>query len=126
MKRIILLLTIVLLPACSNIDGEVLTFNGVGESWKVNYVSTDTGSTSQQITYTIVYTGEGEAPEVFNYTLSNMISQKDTSHTGAELNKDGYLESTKQNIGARVPKDDIIIVELAWNGKSEKLNLELQ
>lgn len=126
MKKTILLFIVVLLAACSYQEGEVLDFNGTGENWKVNYVSIDTDSNSQQLTYTIVYTGKGEAPDVFNYTLSNMISRKETSRTGAELNKEGFLESTKQNTGSRVTKDEIIVLEIAWDGKNEKLNLELQ
>ncbi|MBK3493609.1 hypothetical protein JFL43_01730 [Viridibacillus sp. YIM B01967] len=123
MKKIIMMLTLLFLVACSNNEGETLNFQGESENWKVNFTSVDTGSSSQNTSYTIVYIGSDTAPETFDYNLSATPSQKDFGETNAKLNKDGLKEGKEINKGSKVQKDEIIVVELNWDGKTEKVEL---
>lgn len=123
MKKIIIILTLLFLVACSNNKGDTLHFQGDGENWKIKYV-TVTSDNVQNTTFTIVYIGE-EAPESFDYTLSAMLSQREDSMVGAKLNKEGFIEKSILNTGSTVQRDEIIIAELSWDGKTEKVELLL-
>lgn len=123
MKKIIIIFTLIFLVACSNNEGETLNFQGKSENWKVNFVSVATGPSSQNTTNTIVYIGNDKAPETFDYNLSATPSQSETGQQNAKLNKEGFKESTDINNGSIVRKDEIIVVEINWNGKTEKVEL---
>ena len=112
------------LAACSNNEGEILHFQGEGDNWKIKY-DTVTSDNIQNTTFTIVYIGE-KAPESFDYTLSAMISKRENSMVGARLNKEGFIEQSQINTGSNVQKDEIIIVEINWDGKTEKVELALK
>lgn len=122
-KKIIIILTLLFLTACSSNKGETLHFQGEGDNWKVKYDAV-TSDTTQNTSFTIVYIGE-KAPESFDYTLSAMLSKREAAMTGAKLNKEGFIEESQVNTGSKVQKDEIIIVELSWDGKTEKVELKL-
>ena len=44
---------------------------------------------------------------------------------GAKLNKEGFIEKSILNTGSTVQRDEIIIAELSWDGKTEKVELLL-
>ncbi|SDO08020.1 hypothetical protein SAMN05518871_1107 [Psychrobacillus sp. OK028] len=125
MNKIILILLLLFLVACSNNEGETLNFQGEGDNWKVKYVAVNSDN-SQNATFTIVYIGEEEAPESFDYKVSAMLSGNESSMGGAKLNEKGFIERTQLITGSRVQNDEIIITELNWDDKTEKVELMLK
>lgn len=118
MKKISIILIFILLvvAACSSYEGETLNFQGEGENWKIKYDVVNNDS-SQNTTSTIVNIGEEEAPELFDYTLSAMLSGRESVMVGAKLNENDFIEESQVNNGSKVQRDEIILIEQSGMGK---------
>lgn len=125
MKKLLLGLMLLFLVGCAGAKGQTLEFQGEGDNWKAKYICVNTDTGKQNITYTLVYTGDAEEPEVINYQLSAMLSKREVGGNGIKLNKDGFIESVDVNNGSQIQKDEILVVDIEWEGKQERINLEL-
>ncbi|MFB5089576.1 hypothetical protein PGC35_20740 [Psychrobacillus sp. PGGUH221] len=114
-----------LLAGCAVIGVSALHFEGVSDHWLVKYKVVDNGD-SQTASYIIDYIGEGEPPETFDYIVSTRIAKSEQTVTGASFKGRGMLEEGNIQHGARVAEDEVIVAEFSWDGKTEKVVLELK
>jgi len=125
-KKIAMGFLFMLLAGCAVIGGGTLHFEGESDNWLVKYSVVDNGDSGQVASYIIDYIGEGDSPESFDYVVSASFARSEQVGTGASFKGRGILEETNIQLGARVQEDEIIVVEFSWDGKTEKVVLELK
>ncbi|WP_313892461.1 hypothetical protein [Psychrobacillus sp.] len=125
-KKIAMGFLFILLAGCVVIGGGNLHFKGESDNWLVKYTVVDNGNSGQVASYIIDYIGEGNSPESFDYVVSASIAKSEQARTGASFKEKGILEETNIQLGARIQEDEIIVAEFSWDGKTEKVILELK
>ncbi|ANU13100.1 hypothetical protein BBI08_04265 [Planococcus halocryophilus] len=121
MKKIIMLMTLLLLTSCGN-DTDRYNFTGSSDNWDMNYVVNVTGVDSQEKSGTVTYTGEGQAPETVDYKITTSSAGSDGTGVGLE-NGAGNIGTVTCGGCAVIQKDENIQVEISWNGQTEELVL---
>lgn len=125
-KKITMGFLFLLLAGCAVFGGGTLHFEGESDNWLVKYSVVDNGDSGQVASYIIDYIGEGESPKSFDYVVSTSIAMSEHAGTGASFKGRGILEETNIQLGARVQEDEIIVAEFSWDGKTEKVVLEIK
>ena len=121
MKKITtLLITALILSGC--VDGDRYNFSGSSENWDVFYVVDVSDGTSQVEEGTVKYTGEGEAPEKIDYTLT--VNSGEAKGTGVDITDGtGNIANGSCEGCAVIQEDEEVEVEIMWDGQTENLIL---
>ncbi|AQQ55069.1 hypothetical protein B0X71_09390 [Planococcus lenghuensis] len=117
------------MSGCAN--GEKYSFSGSDENWSVVYTVEVSDGVEQQTSGVIEYIGEGKAPETIDYKIEYKIEQSDyQSYTAGDRGetsplKGGVLKFEGTTCGncAIIQKDEEILAEIGWSGKSEEMAL---
>ncbi|TFE02361.1 hypothetical protein [Jeotgalibacillus salarius] len=123
MKKWLLILTLILLAGCSNTSKapEVLVFTGESENWRVNYISSQSNETEQEIEYRIDYLGSGDPEEVSYSVLTNIESG---SSGNVNLSETKVIRGSGSCGGcATLNKDDVLQFEVEWDGQQESFEV---
>ena len=123
-KKIAVGLLFMLLAGCAVIGGGTLNFAGESDNWLVKYTVVDNGDSGQVGSYIIDYIGESENPDTFDYVISASIARTEHEGKGISFKGNGIFEQTNIQLGPRMQEDEIIVAELSWDGKIEKVVLE--
>ncbi|MEK3953629.1 hypothetical protein [Psychrobacillus sp. FSL K6-1464] len=124
-KKIAMGFLFMLLAGCAVIGVSTLHFEGESDHWLVKYKAVDDGK-SQTASYIIDYIGEGDPPETFDYIVSTSIAKSEQKVTDASFKGKGRLEEGNIQHEVRVAEDEVIVAEFSWDGKTEKVVLELK
>lgn len=119
-KFILPAILLLVISGCGNSDR--YDFSGSSENWDVFYVVEVSGGDRQQENGTVKFTGEDEAPEVFDYKLET--TSGDSEGTGVMLtNGVGNIANGSCGGCAVIQEDEEVEVEITWDGQKEKLVL---